>query len=58
MRVEALPGQAGDVLIGLSGSSNFAVDDMQIAEGLQLVVGHMRMQWVKAELRQRAGESS
>lgn len=26
---------------------HFAVDDMQIAEDLQLVVGHMIMQWVK-----------
>jgi len=26
---------------------HFAVDDMQIAEDLQLVVGHMIMQWLK-----------
>ena len=77
-------GQAGDVLVVLSGSGNspnilraleaaksigmksfavlgysggkakamadvavhFAVDDMQIAEDLQLVVGHMIMQWL------------
>ncbi len=29
---------------------HFAVDDMQIAEDLQLIVGHMCMQWVNARL--------
>jgi D-sedoheptulose 7-phosphate isomerase len=29
---------------------HFAVDDMQIAEDLQLIVGHMCMQWVSAQL--------
>jgi D-sedoheptulose 7-phosphate isomerase len=29
---------------------HFAVDDMQIAEDLQLIVGHMCMQWVSARL--------
>jgi D-sedoheptulose 7-phosphate isomerase len=28
---------------------HFAVDDMQIAEDLQIVVGHMLMQWLRAE---------
>ena len=80
----AVQGQAGDLLIGLSGSGNspnivaaleqargmgvkscailgysggkclaladiaihFKVDDMQIAEDLQLIVGHMLMQWL------------
>ncbi|MBI3562328.1 MAG: SIS domain-containing protein [Gammaproteobacteria bacterium] len=80
----AVHGQAGDLLIALSGSGNspnivcaveqakimgvksyaivgynggrcksladvaihFAVDDMQVAEDLQLVVGHMLMQWL------------
>ncbi len=80
----AVQGQAGDVLIALSGSGNspnivraveqansmqvksyailgfsggkckdladvaihFPVDDMQIAEDLQLIVGHMLMQWL------------
>jgi D-sedoheptulose 7-phosphate isomerase len=80
----AVQGQAGDLLIVLSGSGNspnivrvleqaksmgvkscailgfsggkakvladlpihFAVDDMQIAEDLQLIVGHMIMQWL------------
>lgn len=32
---------------------HFAVDDMQIAEDLQLVVGHMCMQWVRAQLAHR-----
>jgi len=82
----AVQGQAGDLLIVLSGSGNspnivavleqakksgiksyailgftggrckaladvaihFPVDDMQIAEDLQLVVGHMLMQWLYA----------
>lgn len=80
-------GEAGDVLIALSGSGNspnivnaivqannigmktfailgysggrckelakypihFAVDDMQIAEDLQLMVGHMCMQWLSTQ---------
>ena len=29
---------------------HFSVDDMQIAEDLQLMVGHMLMQWFKAEV--------
>lgn len=83
----AVQGQAGDLLIVLSGSGNspniirvleqakamgikscailgytggrcksladhaihFPVDDMQIAEDLQLVVGHMLMQWLYAK---------
>lgn len=82
-------GQAGDILVVLSGSGNspnvvraieaahllgmrtfailgysggrcldiaqvpihFAIDDMQIAEDLQLIVGHMCMQWVRAQLK-------
>lgn len=89
-------GQAGDILIVLSGSGNspnvvralevahkqgmrtfailgysggrcrelaqvpihFAVDDMQIAEDLQLIVGHMCMQWVQAQLKVTAGHQS
>lgn len=31
---------------------HFAVDDMQIAEDLQLIVGHVCMQWVRAQLTQ------
>jgi D-sedoheptulose 7-phosphate isomerase len=27
---------------------HFAIDDMQVAEDLQLIVGHMCMQWLKA----------
>ena len=30
---------------------HFAVDDMQIAEDLQLVVGHVCMQWVREQLK-------
>jgi D-sedoheptulose 7-phosphate isomerase len=82
----AVQGQAGDILVVLSGSGNspnivaaleqaktigvksyailgysggrskaladvpihFAVDDMQISEDLQLIVGHMLMQWLYA----------
>lgn len=29
---------------------HFAIDDMQISEDLQLVVGHICMQWVRAQL--------
>ncbi len=31
---------------------HFAVDDMQIAEDLQLIVGHVCVQWVRAQLTQ------
>lgn len=31
---------------------HFAVDDMQIAEDLQLVVGHICMQWVREQVKQ------
>lgn len=30
---------------------HFAVDDMQVAEDIQLVVGHMIMQWLAASIR-------
>ena len=30
-------------------SIHFAVDDMQIAEDLQLIVGHMCMQWLSTQ---------
>lgn len=33
---------------------HFAVDDMQVAEDMQLVVGHMIMQWLYANRQQRA----
>jgi len=29
---------------------HFAIDDMQIAEDLQLVVGHMVMKWLQKEM--------
>lgn len=32
---------------------HFAVDDMQISEDLQLIVGHICVQWVRAQLTQR-----
>lgn len=86
-------GQAGDILIVLSGSGNspnvvralevahekgmstfailgysggrcrelaqvpihFAVDDMQVAEDLQLIVGHLCMQWVRSKLIEATG---
>ena len=88
-----IKGEAGDLLIVLSGSGNspniiraleaahlrgmktfavlgysggrcrdvaqvpihFAVDDMQIAEDIQLMVGHMCMQWVRAQLNAQRG---
>lgn len=34
---------------------HFAVDDMQISEDLQLMVGHMCMQWVRARLAEQGG---
>ena len=33
---------------------HFAVDDMQIAEDLQLVVGHMIMKWMQREIQSKA----
>jgi len=33
---------------------HFAVDDMQISEDLQLIVGHMVMQWLCAGLGEEA----
>ena len=32
---------------------HFPVDDMQIAEDMQLVVGHMIMQWLYAKIARR-----
>ncbi len=37
---------------------HFAVDDMQIAEDLQLIVGHICMQWVRAQLKQPQGNQA
>lgn len=37
---------------------HFAVDDMQISEDLQLMVGHICMQWIRATLRERRGDRS
>ena len=34
---------------------HFAVDDMQISEDLQLMVGHICMQWVRKRLAEQAG---
>ena len=34
---------------------HFAVDDMQISEDLQLMVGHMCMQWIRAQLAEQGG---
>lgn len=43
----AILGYTGGRCKFLAGSSvHFAVDDMQIAEDMQLVVGHMLMQWL------------
>src|SRR5882757_6460714 len=43
----ALLGYSGGKCKGLADSAiHFPVDDMQIAEDLQLVVGHMLMQWL------------
>jgi len=47
MRSYAILGYAGGKAKGLADVSiHFAVDDMQIAEDMQLVVGHMVMQWL------------
>ena len=35
---------------------HFAVDDMQISEDLQLIVGHMLMQWLYANRPRRGAE--
>ncbi len=37
---------------------HFAVDDMQISEDLQLVVGHMAMQWLYANRQQVLGHAN
>ena len=47
MKTYALVGFDGGVAKGLAGRPiHFPVNDMQIAEDLQLVVGHMCMQWL------------
>jgi len=48
MTTAAVLGYSGGLCLGLADISvHFEVDDMQIAEDLQLVVGHMCMQWLK-----------
>jgi D-sedoheptulose 7-phosphate isomerase len=67
LAVQAMP---GDVLVVLSGSGNspnilqakamadvaihFPVDDMQISEDLQLIAGHMIMQWLYSNRPQQS----
>jgi len=36
---------------------HFPIDDMQISEDMQLIVGHMLMQWLYAQRQQIIGES-
>ena len=36
---------------------HFAVDDMQIAEDAQLIVGHMLMQWLRGNVLQGAAHA-
>ena len=48
MTTAAVLGYSGGLCLGLADMSvHFEVDDMQIAEDLQLIVGHMCMQWLK-----------
>jgi D-sedoheptulose 7-phosphate isomerase len=45
----AVLGYAGGKAKSLADTAiHFAVDDMQVAEDLQLTVGHMAMQWLRA----------
>ena len=47
MTTAAVLGYSGGLCLGLADMSvHFEVDDMQIAEDLQLIVGHMCMQWL------------
>ena len=57
LEVGAYKGMVTFALLGFSGGRckmlaqhpiHFAVDDMQIAEDLQLIVGHICMQWLNA----------
>ncbi len=55
MRTSAVLGYSGGKCKALVDVPvHFAVDDMQIAEDLQLVVGHMLMQWLHAHLEHGA----
>ena len=49
MRSYAILGYSGGKAKSLADVAiHFAVDDMQISEDLQLIVGHMLMQWLYA----------
>ena len=59
LEVGAERGMATFAILGFSGGRcktlaqhaiHFAIDDMQIAEDLQLIVGHICMQWLNANL--------
>ncbi len=53
MRSYAILGYSGGQSKGLADIAiHFPVDDMQIAEDLQLVVGHMVMKWLYAHRRE------
>ena len=53
MRSYAILGYSGGQSKGLADVAiHFPVDDMQIAEDLQLVVGHMVMKWLYAHRRE------
>ncbi len=55
MKSYAILGYSGGKAKGLADVAvHFAVDDMQISEDLQLVVGHMIMQWLYANRLQQA----
>ena len=50
----AVLGYSGGKCLQLAGTAiHFAVDDMQIAEDAQVMVGHMVMQWLRANPPQR-----
>ncbi len=51
MRSSAILGYSGGLAIGLSDIPiHFPIDDMQIAEDLQIIVGHMLMQYLRQKL--------
>ena len=67
LEVGAEKGMATFAILGFSGGRcktlaqhaiHFAVDDMQIAEDLQLVVGHICMQWLTANPPDKPTETS
>lgn len=57
MRSYAILGYSGGRAKGLADVAiHFAVDDMQIAEDLQLILGHMILQWLHRQRDRMAGK--